>query len=198
LWYGGEVIVPPSPVPGPSSAQLLHPAARFAALLAAEALPRQALADIAAGLARIDRSVPEQAGSAPGTPRSIRLIGTEVYDVWLITWPSGTGMSHHDHGSSLSVLQVVSGILAEIHAPAGEPGRTRLLETGCSAVTEPGQAHELWNPGPSEATSVHVYSPPLETVTYSGRPVRARHTSRRRVRSFAGVGAEATSPHALR
>lgn len=182
------------------SAQLLHPASR----LREEALSLDALTDIAAGLARIDRSVPET-GSCD-SPRSMRLIGTPAYDVWLITWPSGTGLSHHDHGRSTSVLQVVSGSLVEIQAGGSEPGKTRLLRPGCASTLTPPGFHELWNPDRLEATSVHVYSPPLEAVGYPADPPQSRSASRpgsldrrrggggRRVRSVAGVVAEATSP----
>jgi hypothetical protein len=207
-------------VPEPNSAKLLHPASRFEA----HVLSVEALADIAAGLARVERSVPPRPSSSPASPRSIRLLGTAAYDVWLITWPPETGMGDHDHGGSASVLQVVSGELVEILAEVGDeagPGRARALRPGCSTTMRPSQSHELWNPHQVDATSVHVYSPPLEMVAYSGRPARTlmsnrprsldRHAwrdvpgspegpgdSRRRVKSFAGVAAEATSPNAIR
>jgi hypothetical protein len=182
-------------------AQLLHPASR----LGEEALPLDALADIAAGLARIDRSVPLSGHS--DSPRSMRLIGTPAYDVWLISWPAGTGLSHHDHGGSTSVLQVVSGSLVEIQAGGEGAGKTVLLRPGCASTLAPPSFHELWNPGEGEATSVHVYSPPLEAVRYPADPPKTRSSGRpssldrpraggggRRVRSVAGVVAEATSP----
>jgi hypothetical protein len=175
-----------------------------------------------AGLARIDRSVPDPAGpaasgrgaSAPGSPRSLRLLGTAAYDVWLITWPAGTGMGHHEHGSSSSVMQVVSGSLVEsVSPPDGGPDRLRPLGSGCSSTLGAGQSHELWNPAAYEATSVHAYSPPLDTVTYSDRAAATRSPTRPatldpsaspsgrgpgRVRSFAGVAAEATSADGVR
>lgn len=182
-----------------SSAKLLHPASR----LVEEALPLDALKDIAAGLARIDRAVPETGSS--DTPRSVRLIGTPAYDVWLLTWPAGTGLSHHDHGRSTSVLQVVSGSLVEIQAGDSWAGRTRLLRPGCASTLAPPAFHELWNPDPTEATSVHVYSPPLESVGYPADAPKSRSAGRpasldrrggggRRVRPVAGVAAEASSP----
>ena len=189
-----------------SSAQLLHPAWR----LGDEAVSLDALTDIAAGLACVDRSVPPT-GSAD-SPRSMRLIGTPAYDVWLISWPPGTGLGHHDHGRATSVLQVVSGSLVEIQAdPGSGPGKTRLLRPRCASTLAPPGFHELWNPDRVEATSVHVYCPPLEAVGYPADPPRSRSASRpssldrragvergRRVRSVVGVEAEATSPGILR
>ncbi|MCL2395883.1 MAG: hypothetical protein FWC87_14515, partial [Acidimicrobiaceae bacterium] len=67
---------------------------------------------------------------------------------------------------------------------------------------------ELWNPDRVEATSVHVYSPPLQAVGYPADPPQSRSAIRpsslerrdggsgRRVRPVAGVVAEATSPGA--
>lgn len=163
------------------SAQLLHPASRLSEL-GDESVPLDALCDIAAGLARVERSVPpsESAG-----PRSMRLIGTPAYDVWLITWPPGTALAQHDHGRSTSVLQVVSGSLVEVQAGGGG---ARILRPGCASTLVPPAFHELWNPEPGEVTSVHVYSPPLEAVGYPSGAAGAR------VRAVAGVVAEASSP----
>jgi hypothetical protein len=46
--------------------------------------------------------------------------------------------------------------------------------------------HEVWNPGPSDAMSVHVYSPPLSTMTFFDHdgdhflePLRTEHADHR-------------------
>src|ERR1039458_3892172 len=92
-----------------ANARLLHPSAA----LQSSPLPIESLEAIADGLARIDRIVPLAEGGDATAARSLRLIATTAYDVWLITWPPGSGIGWHDHGSSASVTRVVSGALVE-------------------------------------------------------------------------------------
>jgi hypothetical protein len=75
-------------------------------------IPVAALSDIAAGLAHIERIVPLR-GEDTHTPRSIRLIATPDYDVWLITWPPGSELGAHDHAGATSVIRLVQGSLVE-------------------------------------------------------------------------------------
>jgi quercetin dioxygenase-like cupin family protein len=130
----------------------------------------EALDDIAAGLACIERRVPASPDSDPTTPRSIRLIATANYDVWLITWPPGSEIGHHDHAGSTSVIRIVRGSLIE-SVRAGHWA----LHPGASVVTPRCTSHQLWNAGSTEATSLHVYSPPLTTFTYRPRPSMSPH-----------------------
>lgn len=133
-------------------------------------LSLDAMGDIAAGLARVDRAV--TLGDGPtDSPRSLRLIATESYDVWLVTWPPGSGIEEHDHGDAVSVMHMVSGCLVEEQA-----GKVRPLTADTSAATAPHGPHRLWNPLPQMATSIHVYSPPLKEMTYwSTLVTRALH-----------------------
>jgi quercetin dioxygenase-like cupin family protein len=124
-------------------------------------LPGEALESIAAGLARVDRQVPTRDGDEPGAPRSVRLISTDAYDVWLITWPPGSGIDQHDHAGSASVLRVVIGSITECTASG-----VRQFGPGVSAVSPPRAVHRLRNDGPGDCTTLHVYSPPLEELTY--------------------------------
>lgn len=155
-------------------------------------LSLDAMDEIATGLAAVDRVVDAGDGSEDA-PRSLRLISTSSYDVWLITWPPGSGIEHHDHGCSCSVMRLVSGQLVE-----DDHGRIRLIAPGGSSVTAAHCSHGLWNARADEATSVHGYSPPLEEMTY--RPdlvARALHPSgagiRPRLESLAGRPAEAST-----
>lgn len=156
-------------------------------------LASDALTQIVAGLASIPRVVTDETGGLSTEPRSLRLIATDSYDVWLITWPPGSGIDEHDHGDSMSVLKVVSGCLID----TGETGEI-VVGTDNSLVTPPGQRHRLHNPLPIEATTVHAYSPPLEAMTYyPGRQARDQHPAGRalmsEIRRIHRSGAEATS-----
>lgn len=51
------------------------------------------------------------------------------------------------------------------------PLRTRSLAEGTTSVIPASRVHEVYNPGPAGALSVHVYSPPLKSTTfYDHRP----------------------------
>ncbi len=121
----------------------------------------EALESIAAGLARVDRAVPLTGVDDRQMPRSLRLIATEAYDVWLITWPPGSRIEDHDHADATSVIRVVSGSIVESTASGH-----RRLGPGVSAVVRPHTPHSLGNDGIGDCTTMHVYSPPLEELTY--------------------------------
>jgi hypothetical protein len=129
------------------------------------ALSFDALTAIASGLAWAQEPVP--GGADDPNARSSRLIATALYDVWLITWPSGSSIGPHDHGGARSVLQVVEGELIETFAdqPDEGPSRMRVLRKGDATGGTPPFLHELANRSGVEATSLHVYSPPLSDLT---------------------------------
>jgi mannose-6-phosphate isomerase-like protein (cupin superfamily) len=133
------------------------------------ALSFEALRSIASGLAWAQRPVPGDLGDLgdPAAARSLRLIATARYDVWVITWPAGSGLGPHDHGRARSVLHVVEGELIETFADQLEerPPRTRLLRAGDSTCGEASYLHDLENRSGRQATSLHVYSPPLSDLT---------------------------------
>jgi Cysteine dioxygenase type I len=148
---------------------LAHPAGRGAAR---GALPADALEAIAAGLAQ----------SSPGTDpvwtlgtrrRYTCLLDTNLYNAWLIEWSPISGVQLHDHGGSLGAVVVAAGTLVETYTDlrGRHPLFTRFV-TGPQTFTVPAtRVHELSNPGPREARSVHVYSPPLREMTlYDRRP----------------------------
>jgi mannose-6-phosphate isomerase-like protein (cupin superfamily) len=124
-------------------------------------LSEEALVCIAAGLASVDRFVPGHEGGDYWSPRYIRLIATDAYDVWLITWPAHSGIDEHDHADATSVMRVVSGRITEC-TPTG----SRLLGPDVSVVVPPHTPHRLRNESLDECTTVHVYSPSLEALKY--------------------------------
>jgi Cysteine dioxygenase type I len=135
------------------------------------------LADIAAGLAssflpesfRPDGFVPESGDLR----RFARLQHTPAYEAWLIEWEAAADLELHDHGGSRGAFQVVAGVLAEAHSDLARPAplETVLIRAGTGREVTTTRVHRVWNPGPARAVSVHVYSPPLSSMTfYDGRP----------------------------
>ncbi|HEV7887722.1 MAG TPA: hypothetical protein VGO92_09195 [Acidimicrobiales bacterium] len=108
-------------------------------------------------------------GLAPGVGRAFRrLVGTPEYEAWLIEWGPSGALDLHDHGGSVGAVHVVSGHLIEAFTDLRHPLplRAQRLGVGEGARLTATRVHEVWNAGPGTARSVHVYSPPLTTMTY--------------------------------
>ena len=86
-------------------------------------------------------------------------------DVWLISWVTDQTAELHDHAGSLGALTVVSGSLVE-QRWTGAGLRSRRLRTGRSVGFPLGHVHDVTNPAPSAAVSVHAFSPPLSAMSY--------------------------------
>ena len=124
----------------------------------------------------------------PGTlsevgERTWRLLAaTPQFDAWMIAWPHGGRVSLHDHGASRGALAVVCGTLAETVPWRDDAGRLSLLRhdlvAGSLRSLELGHIHDVTNPGTQTAVSLHVYSPPLTSMTHydiaDGRRLEAR------------------------
>jgi predicted metal-dependent enzyme (double-stranded beta helix superfamily) len=125
------------------------------------------LIEIARGLAEVEwwrRSV-----DLPETGRATRLVAvTDHYEAWLIHWASGGDIAMHDHGGSSGALWLLRGELSESYADRIDrrPLRSRFLAAGSGITFGPGHVHNLVNPGTAPATSVHVYSPHLSSMTF--------------------------------
>ncbi|HEY4938071.1 MAG TPA: cysteine dioxygenase family protein [Actinomycetota bacterium] len=131
------------------------------------------LADIASGLAC--SVIPDgQDGFAGIEPqgsdlrRFARLLHTPAYEAWLIAWEAAADLELHDHGGSQGAFYVVDGALVEAHADLVDPAplQTLLIGAGEGRDVTPTRVHRVWNPGPARAVSVHVYSPPLSSMTF--------------------------------
>lgn len=91
------------------------------------------------------------------------LDSTPDFEVWLLSWLPGQHTEVHDHGGAVGAFTLVSGQLTERvfrTDRAGRPAETRHdLEVGQSRVFGPGYRHQVHNPGPDPAVSIHVYRP---------------------------------------
>ena len=96
-----------------------------------------------------------------------RLHSDDRVDLWLITWPVGTGTDLHDHGDSAAAFTVLDGRLDEVRP---DPTTGELVVTHLDAsdhsIVEPGAVHDVRSPGPQRAVSIHAYSPPLSTMRF--------------------------------
>jgi hypothetical protein len=132
---------------------------------APRALPEPVLTDIARRVAAHEtlwRAVVHH-DEAERTP--VRLIGTDRYEVWVIGWTPGQAVVLHDHGGSAGALLVVDGELQEEVATDGGLAR-HALRKGDGRELPVETVHAVGNVGTRPATSIHVYSPPLDSMTH--------------------------------
>ena len=90
------------------------------------------------------------------------------HDVWLLGWDRAQGIDLHDHGGSAGAFCVVMGRLVEAYTDRTSQCLVRRRHVGPGEVLAfgPDHVHDLANPGPDVAISLHVYSPPLQTMTF--------------------------------
>jgi len=141
------------------------------------ARPVDAAADltaIAAGLASAVRG--DELRLESWEPRAFaRLLEAPTYEAWLIAWGPMGALDLHDHGGSVGAIHVVRGELIETYTDSEEryPLRSRPLRGGQEVLVPASRVHEVWNAGPGDALSVHVYSPRVATMTfYDSDPAR--------------------------
>jgi hypothetical protein len=95
----------------------------------------------------------------------VRVAATDAYDAWLISWPAGGAVDFHDHGGSAGAIAVVSGELTEVR-PASGARSQRVLSVGAVHDVSAEAVHDVLNTGKDRALSVHVYAPPLASMTF--------------------------------
>src|ERR1700728_305389 len=107
------------------------------------------------------------AASGDLSVRSYELLElTDDLEIWAIHWPQDQGLELHDHGGSSGALWVVAGTLVE-HAPIAGGGLSqRTIEVGGGSAFGPTYIHDVVNTSDVPATSVHVYSPPMPSMTF--------------------------------
>lgn len=93
----------------------------------------------------------------------IRLLATDDYELWLISWPPGAATDWHDHGPSSGAFTVLEGRLTEHTFDGG----LQLVDVGPGdgKAFGAGYAHDVRNAGTRPALSLHAYSPRLHTMT---------------------------------
>ena len=139
------------------------------------ALPISTLVEIAEGLARAEALWRPHVGHDPLSRTSVRLVGTEAYEVWLLGWTRDQRVDFHDHGGANAAFVVLEGELREITLETG--GTTiKRLRAGRTATVPSGTIHDVINPRDAPATSLHVYANPLKSMTFYDRDGRASHT----------------------
>ncbi len=125
-----------------------------------EPLDAALVLDIAAGLARA-RTLWEGRVRHDGPARhAVRLLAPDRYEVWLIGWPAGHRTTPHDHGDSVGAFIVAEGTLVERTG-----ADRRHLAAGDAVFLPAGGIHDVGTLDGS-ATSIHLYSPPLSTMTF--------------------------------
>jgi len=108
---------------------------------------------------------------------------SEAFEAWLIRWPANGRLELHDHGGSRGVVSVVTGCLVEtsvVHVGDRLALRTRTVNSATRPLSiGVNRIHDVTNPGPGVAVSVHVYSPRLTAMTFfdlANDELRARRT----------------------
>jgi len=92
-----------------------------------------------------------------------KLLVVEHVELWLISWPPGTGTGWHDHGTARGAFTTLQGRLTE-HSWDGRVQR-RWLAEGDAWAFPSGHIHDVRNEGSRPALSLHAYSPRLATMT---------------------------------
>lgn len=126
------------------------------------------LDDVARAIAaRIDRWR-DVARHDPDERWFVQLYRTSDLEAWLLTWPATRGIELHDHGGSTAVVHVLDGELTEHFSDlvTGRPLQRRRWQPGSQRLLHASHVHDVHNESGSPATSIHVYSPPLTTMTF--------------------------------
>jgi uncharacterized RmlC-like cupin family protein len=139
-----------------------------AGLRCREAIPARSLA----GVARLLTPEAERLRSTLSVSRRswAKICATPMFEAWVISWPPGGSIEFHDHGGSSAAVQVISGILEETRILRLRHGscsmRTSFLRPGGASEIPSGCIHDIVNSSDVAATSIHVYSPRLCSMTY--------------------------------
>ena len=129
------------------------------------ALGIEVLVDIAVGLGRAEALWRPHVDHDPLSRTSVRLVATDLYEAWLLGWTPSQQVELHDHGGANAAFVVLEGALTELTLGDGRTSAAR-LDTGDLGTVAAGVVHDVLNAGQTNATSLHVYSRPLRTMTF--------------------------------
>lgn len=129
------------------------------------ALGIDVLVDIAVGLGRAEALWQPYVDHDPLSRTSVRLVATDLYEAWLLGWTPTQQVELHDHGGSNAAFVVLEGTLTELTLGAEGTAAAR-LDAGEPGTVAAGVVHDVLNSGRTNATSLHVYSRPLRTMTF--------------------------------
>ena len=105
-----------------------------------------------------------------GQRRWLELDSSPYLQIWLLSWPAGTGTGWHDHGQSAGAFLTVSGTLGE-QTEHGHRHIRRTLTGGQGLAFPQNHRHNVFNVGLQTAFSVHLYTPRLTSMTrYAATP----------------------------
>jgi mannose-6-phosphate isomerase-like protein (cupin superfamily) len=98
--------------------------------------------------------------------RWLKIDADMSYDAWLIAWGAESELAAHDHGNSHAVVHVLRGSLIEWYRDPSDRAtwNVRQVFAGRSIAVPAARVHEVHNPNPLPALSLHVYSPPLKVM----------------------------------
>jgi hypothetical protein len=136
---------------------------QFGDLLPAETLAPDELAELARdAAARVD--VDQLVRRDRDKRFCLRLWRDEHSEAWLLGWLDDQDTGFHDHDCSAGGVHVIEGSVAEDRLSVGGPHRTRVVSAGDSFSFDTQHIHRMRHHGEAPALSLHVYSPPLESM----------------------------------
>lgn len=97
-----------------------------------------------------------------------RLADLGDVEIWLLGWTDAQEVVLHDHGGSAGAFAVAEGELCEEYTERGVVGplQSVFCPAGIARAFGPERIHHVTNRASAPATSIHVYSPPLTTMSF--------------------------------
>lgn len=92
------------------------------------------------------------------------LLSDDQLTAWLICWMDGHDTGFHDHDGSAGAVAVVSGAVLEERLVIDGPPRKRACAAGDVFQFSAPDIHRVRHAGSGPAVTLHVYSPPLESM----------------------------------